>query len=211
MKALRAGNYHAAEKNFVALLQQRPQWGLIHLQLGQLRLEMDAIPNQALVYLRRAAKLSPDNPRAHHQLGVAHQLSGDCKRALVSFDKAISLRAAYASSHFAKARCLEESHHDLKAVMSLQRVVALKRSHEGALASLARILERLGRISEAENALVKLTTLRPNALAYHVALGHFYQRQGKLAAAQKSFGKANDLKPMGHRKMRPLPKSSDAP
>lgn len=211
MKAMREGNYPKARKNFQSLLQARPDWGLVHLQLGQLALDTDADTQRAISHLHKACKLNPDNPRAHHQLGIAHQLGGNCSQALKSFDKAIALRKTYIAAHLSKAQCLERTGKTQAALISLEDILNLRRNHEGALSNLARLYEASGMPEKAQNMLTRLTEIQPKAFPYFQALGFFYQRQGKLEAASKAFNKANALNPRKRRKMRPLPKSHDAP
>ena len=79
------------------------------------------------------------------------------------------------------------------------------------MGSLARIYETLGQPKQAEQMLTRLTQLQPKAFAYFLALGSFYDRQGDSVGARKAFKRANDLNPRVRRKMRPLPKSRDAP
>ena len=211
MKAMRAGDYPLARQNFKTLLQSKPDWGLVHLQLGQMALNTDADSSRAVKHLQKASSLIPTNPRAHHQLGIAHQFGGNCSMALKSFHKAIELRGTYVAAYFSRAECEETKGQRKAAIQTLETILSLKRNHEGAIGNLARLYERQGQVAQAEKMFVQLTKLQPRAFAYYMTLGNFYQRQGQLKRAQRAFKKANELNPRTRRKMRPLPKSKDAP
>jgi tetratricopeptide (TPR) repeat protein len=211
MKAMRAGDYPSARQNFQSLLQTKPDWGLVHLQLGQMALNTDANTSRAVKHLRKASSLIPTNPRAHHQLGIAHQLNGNCATALKSFEKAIELRNTYLAAHISQSQCEETLGKKKAAIETLETILSLKRNHEGAIGNLARLYETQGKPVQAEKMLTRLTKLQPKAFAYYLALGNFYQRQGNLKDAKRAFDKANALNPRKRRKMRPLLKSRDAP
>ena len=211
MKAMRAGNYPLARQKFETLLQSKADWGLVHLQLGQMSLDTDTNSSRAVRHLKKAASLIPTNPRAHHQLGIAHQFNGNCSMAQKSFRKAIELRNTYVAAHLSQAQCEESTGKKKAAIQTLETILAFKRNHEGAIGNLARLYETQGRTSQAEKMLTRLTKLQPKAFAYYLALGNFYERQGNLKGAKQAFDKANALNPRKRRKMRPLLKSKDAP
>lgn len=211
MKAMRASHYPRASQAFESLLAQKPDWGLVHLQLGQLALNTDSNTRRAITHLSKATALIPKNPRAQHQLGLAYQLGGHCSKALNAFNTAIELRASYLDAHLSKAQCQEQTGQISQAIATLESILAMKSKHVGALGNIARLYEEKGMHSKAETTLVQLTKLEPKAFAYHLTLAYFYQRQGQVKKARFAFDKADELKPRPRRKMRPLPKSRDAP
>jgi len=211
MKAMRGGNYPKARQNFQTLLDSNPDWGLVHLQLGQMALNTDSNSKRAISHLSKATRLIPTNPRAQHQLGLAYQLGGNCLKALDAFNSAIELRASYLNAYISKAQCQEQKGRTGQAIKTLETVLAMKNKHEGALGNLARLYEEKNMTSEAEAILVRLTKLQPKAFAYQLTLAYFYQRQGNQQKAKQAFDRANVLKPRPRRKMRPLLKSRDAP
>ena len=211
MKAMRARNYPLARRNFQSLIKSSPDWGLVHLQLGQMALNTDSTTHRAITHLAKATALIPKNPRALHQLGLAYQLGGNCSKALNAFNSAIDLRASYLDAHLSKAQCQEHKGQITDAIATLETMLAIKSKHAGALGNLARLYEEKGMNSKAETTLIRLIKIQPKAFAYHLTLAYFYHRQGQLHKAQLAFDKVNVLKPRPRRKMRPLPKSRDAP
>ena len=211
MKAMRAGNYPQARQNFQSLLSSNPDWGLVHLQLGQMALNTDSNTKRAIGHLLRATRLIPKNPRAQHQLGLAYQLGDNCSKALKAFNTAIDLRASYVDAHLSKAQCQERKGQISVAITTLETVLTMKSKHIGALGNIARLYEENGMHSKAETTLIRLTKLQPKAFAYQLTLAYFYQRRGQVQKARSAFDKADVLKPRPRRKMRPLLKSRDAP
>ena len=57
MKAMRGGNYPKARQNFQTLLDSNPDWGLVHLQLGQMALNTDSNSQRAISHLSKATRL----------------------------------------------------------------------------------------------------------------------------------------------------------
>ena len=211
IKAMRTSNYPRARQAFESLLDEAPNWGLVHLQLGQMALNTDSTTERAVIHLAKATALIPKNPRAQHQLGLAYQLGGNCSKALKAFNTAIDLRASYVDAHLSKAQCQEQKGQISRAITTLETILAMKSRHVGALGNIARLYEEKGMHAKAETTLLRLTNLEPKAFAYHLTLAYFYQRQGQLKKARRAFDRADVLKPRTRRKMRPLPKSRDAP
>jgi tetratricopeptide (TPR) repeat protein len=83
-----------------------PETPLYHIALGQWLLDMKQRParEEAIVEFRRAVKLDPTNPEAHHNLGVALAESSRWKEAIVQY------RAALAIATFTRA---DIGHHNL--------------------------------------------------------------------------------------------------
>ena len=89
-----------AQRAFEALAVANPAHGDIQFYLGRLALQRnDAAP--AVVYLEKAAALSPRDSRIHHRLGDAYGLSarkaglfaqmGWAKKCLAAYEKAVAL------------------------------------------------------------------------------------------------------------------------
>jgi len=73
--------------------------GAPYLDLGELLLE-DNESDKAIANLRQAASLSPNNPKAHEELGRAYQQSGDLASARIELEKTIDLAPQSSSAHF---------------------------------------------------------------------------------------------------------------
>lgn len=73
--------------------------GAPYLDLGELLLEGNE-SDKAIANLRRAAALSPNNPKAHEQLGRACQQSGDLPLARAELEKTIKLAPQSSAAHF---------------------------------------------------------------------------------------------------------------
>ena len=209
MKASRAGDYFESSKIFRQLLNKRPDWGLVHLQLGILELSINPDPAPAKKLLERATTLLPKNPRAHFQLGMAHVAAGHCERALKHIEHALSLRAKFVQAHLQKAACQEVVGKTEQAIESLETLLRLKRKNTAAMAELARLYEVAGKTELSETKLRQLVELEPRVYFHWLNLGYFLRRHGRADEARRAFDAAERLRPRPQRKMRPLPRSSD--
>ena len=211
MKANRSGNYFQAGEKLRHLINIRPDWGLVYLQLGILELNINPDPSVALSLLERATELLPSNPRAHFQLGMAHVSTGKCQKAMRHIGRAIELRPKFAQAHQERAACHEVNGDLTRAIESLETLLTLKKRNTAAMAELARLYELTGKPALGESKLRQLIEYEPRVYFHWLSLGYFLRRQGRENEAQEAFNRAERLRPRPQRKMRPLPRSSDLP
>jgi tetratricopeptide (TPR) repeat protein len=107
-----------------------------HLYLGRELLAQHRLP-EALVHLRRAVALRPDNPRAQTNLGVALAAAGESQEAAAAFSRALQLDPTLTLPRRNLA-FLAAQHGDREfAIRELTRVVALDPGDQTAARALA--------------------------------------------------------------------------
>ncbi len=97
------------------------------INMGILLLEQNKV-EEAVAYLSEAVEISPEEPRAHEQLGKAYSRQNDLERAQVELEKAVSLTPDNAALHFMLGQLYQKRGINDKAKVELERGAALKAS-----------------------------------------------------------------------------------
>jgi len=97
------------------------------INMGILLLEQNKV-EEAVPYLSEAVGISPEEPRAHEQLGKAYSRQNDLERAQVELEKAVSLTPDNAALHFMLGQLYRKRGMNDKAKVELERGAALKES-----------------------------------------------------------------------------------
>src|SRR5258705_1845009 len=97
------------------------------INMGILLLEQNKV-EEAVPYLSEAVGISPEEPRAHEQLGKAYSRQNDLERAQVELEKAVSLAPDNAALHFMLGQLYRKRGMNDKAKVELERGAALKGS-----------------------------------------------------------------------------------
>jgi tetratricopeptide (TPR) repeat protein len=97
------------------------------INMGILLLEQNKV-DEAVAYLSEAVEISPEEPRAHEQLGKAYSRQNDLERAQVEMEKAVSLSPDNAALHFMLGQLYRKRGMNEKAKVELDRGAALKAS-----------------------------------------------------------------------------------
>ncbi len=97
------------------------------INMGILLLEQNKV-EEAVAYLSEAVEISPEEPRAHEQLGKAYSRQNDLERAQVELEKAVSLTPDNAALHFMLGQMYRKRGINDKAKVELERGAALKAS-----------------------------------------------------------------------------------
>jgi tetratricopeptide (TPR) repeat protein len=93
-----AGEFAAAGRCYVQVLNDHPAHANAHHLLGRLNFE---IGNRdfAIQLMKQAAALEPANPKLHHNLGLAYVFLRKLEEARPCFEEAIRLQPDYAEAH----------------------------------------------------------------------------------------------------------------
>jgi Flp pilus assembly protein TadD len=150
---------------------------------------------EAIALFRRAARLEPDETRAHYNLGVALAEEKNHAEALIAFQEAVRSQPKCAEAHYGLGNVLGELGRDEEAVTAFRTALRLQPDHAGALHNLGAALTRLRRGGEAAVFLEQAVRLRPEFAEAFNSLGLAYVEQGKFAAAEASFRQALQLDP----------------
>ena len=97
------------------------------INMGIFLLEQNKV-EEAVTYLSEAVQISPEEPRAHEQLGKAYSRQNDLERAQVELEKAVSLTPDNAALHFMLGQLYRKRGMNDKAKVELERGAALKAS-----------------------------------------------------------------------------------
>jgi tetratricopeptide (TPR) repeat protein len=97
------------------------------INMGILLLEQNKV-EEAVPYLSEAVEISPEEARAHEQLGKAYSRQNDLERAQVELEKAVSLSPDNAALHFMLGQLYRKRGMNDKAKVELERGAALKES-----------------------------------------------------------------------------------
>jgi protein O-GlcNAc transferase len=153
---------------------------------GRQALRLGAL-DKAILDLTDAARLKPQSPAAHHDLGVALHLDGRYSEAHVAFSKALALDKDISQAWFNGANTLCALNKYEEAVSWYRRALQLRPDYPDACYNLANTMKRLGRYRDAMeyyqraiqgnpgliDAYINLGTLLLNAGSYSDALGWF--------------------------------------
>jgi tetratricopeptide (TPR) repeat protein len=101
------------------------------LDLGILLLEQNQV-QEAISYLRKAVEISPQDSRAHEQLGKAYSRLNELEEAQLEFEKAVALAPDNASVHFMLGQVYRKRGLTEKARLELERGAALQESRQHA-------------------------------------------------------------------------------
>jgi predicted O-linked N-acetylglucosamine transferase (SPINDLY family) len=145
--------------------------------------------------MSRAAKLDPENPRAHFSLGEMRQARGQLEPAAASYRHALKLDPKLAPAHNNLAMVLHALGKPEEALASAGRALALDPGFALALNMRGIALQTLGRSGEAEASLRRALALDPKLAVAHNNLGTALMGQGRAAEAKEAYRQALALRP----------------
>jgi tetratricopeptide (TPR) repeat protein len=99
------------------------------INLGILFLEQNQV-EEAVAYLSEAVAISPEESRAHEQLGKAYSRKNDLEKAQYQLEKAVALSPDSASLHFMLGQLYRKRGMNEKAKAELERGAALNAARE---------------------------------------------------------------------------------
>jgi tetratricopeptide (TPR) repeat protein len=168
-----------------AILKKTPQDTEALVLKGQIQIQQSAF-DPAMLTLRQALKLDPDNAMGHYQLGAAIQGKGERQQAEVEWRKAVRLRPDFgqAWSALGNAAAQRSDWRALDSIGAELRKIA-PRSPEGYLFQATANFNQ-GDSAEAEDYLKQFVKIAPQD-----ALG--YVKLGELRAHQKRWTEAEDF------------------
>jgi tetratricopeptide (TPR) repeat protein len=156
---------------------------------------------EALVALRKAQELSPDDPEIALEIGLLQLKRQAPEAALLSFEQAKRQGASGSRVHEAVADALILLERYEEAVVALRAALAGAGGGADTHYRLGMALDRLGRYSEAVDAFRSALELRPADVAFHQSLGFTLESMGRRDEALRCFKRALELErsPLGPR------------
>jgi predicted O-linked N-acetylglucosamine transferase (SPINDLY family) len=161
-----AGKHAEAERLAREMTQHYPRHGFGWKVLGALSKQMGR-NEEALAFMQKAVKLSPDDAHAHNNLGFGYHDLGRMKEAEASYRRALQLRPDLAEAHNNLGMTLQETGRLDEAVASYRRALQLKPDYIEALSNLGAALQDTGQLGEAENYYRRALAIRPDDTTAH--------------------------------------------
>jgi serine/threonine-protein kinase len=156
------------------------------------------LPEEAIVFLRRAQQQHPDDFWLNHDLGYALMEKThppQPAQALSYFRAALALRPGSAGVHFNVGNALLTQGDAAGAAVCFHRAIELEPNYAAAHSNLGTALIKQNDTAGATAAYRRATKLNPNNAAYHYNLGIALRSQGDLAGAIASFRRSVELNP----------------
>jgi serine/threonine-protein kinase len=120
------------------------------LQLRGRAQEAVVVLEAAVAALRDGARLRPEDPHIHRNLGAALRALGKPDEAIAEFQKAARLEPDDFDAHLQIGAMLSDDKHDYDAAIAeFRKAVGLRPAHPDVVSNLLRVLRRRGRLDEA--------------------------------------------------------------
>ncbi len=180
-----------------------PEPGRVHLELGQLLLDLGRT-EEALPHLREAVALLPELPAAHYRLGNALRMAGDvegAKKALRDFQslqksqdqEEWGLKDVDTSFNQAQELAFENRLHE--SLAKLNEVLEVHPGHSRAHALRAKVLSSMGRFDEALESATKARELAPQMVENHYLEAYLLVQTGRYGSAKACLERVLALDP----------------
>ena len=164
------------------------------IQIGFFYVQIEA-PLEAVRVLEKAAKLAPDDHRAHNSLGTAYLISLRLDDAESEFKRALELDPA---DEFANLNLgnLARARGDYEQAVAYYRAqIKIKSLDEEAHGGLALALLAIGRDEEAERQIAEASVLGKEDYRFFTELAYFYATRKKYQLAREAVEKAATIEP----------------
>lgn len=142
---------------------------------------------EAVVVIKQALELLPQNPDAHYTLGLAYESLGDWRGALRAFREAARLEPTYAPAYNSMGLAYLKTDDLDKAEEAFREAIRLRPHYAEAYLSLAMVYKRRGRSGDALSALMTAVRIRPDYAEAHYGLGVLFQEFGRSWDAVDAF------------------------
>jgi tetratricopeptide (TPR) repeat protein len=188
------GNLQLAGHLYSEILRSQPDYipvlhllGVLFYQLG----DYDA----AIVHIKKALSLNPNNPEAYNHLGSALKAKGKIDEAIVCHQQAVKLNPYFAEAYYNLGNaCIDKSQKD-EAIGHYRKAIELHPNFFQAYFNLGKTFQDRGKPDEAIFYYQKASELNPDSADTYDALGILFQGKGQLEEAIEYYHKAIGLNP----------------
>ena len=188
------GRFSDAEKLATSISHEFPSHNFSWKILGAVFKATDR-NSEAVNANQTAVALSPQDAKAHYNLGVTLKELGRLDEAEASYTQAIALKPYYAEAHSNLGNTLKKLGRLEEAEASYTQAIAMKLDFAEAHSNLGVMLKELGRLDEAEESYTQAIVLKPDYAEAHSNLGNTLKELGRLDEALASYTQAIALKP----------------
>jgi tetratricopeptide (TPR) repeat protein len=149
----------------------------------------------ALIAMKKAAELAPDDIESHNNLGNLLRESGFFAEALTSFRRVIEINSDNTDAHCNLGVTLRQLGHLNEAEASYRRALQINPLFAEAHNNLGNTLKDLGRLHEAEACYRQALKIKPDYANAHNNLGATLRELGKMDEAVACYRRALQLNP----------------
>jgi len=190
---VRSGRAVEAQRIFSDLLTKYPDWGALHVVLGQAMAQGDEYP-KAIESLEKAIQLQPDVAEAHLTLGEIYMRQGELEAAEKELRAELESYPADLRAQHLLAMVLDLAGNPQEAIQILRLLLEETPHSANARYLLGKILLAQGHAEQAQIQLESATQLAPEDPEAHYQLGLALQRQGRREEASAAFETYQALK-----------------
>jgi tetratricopeptide (TPR) repeat protein len=150
---------------------------------------------EAIPPFREIVQLDPNNPQAHHDLGMTLLFCGRPAEAAASLERAVELKPGFDSALGHLAAALHQLGREPEALHAYQR---LSRSADDPISRrfyLAQALNMEGKLEEAENEVLLLLATAPHMARARALLGELLSNRGMFEEAARHLTQAAEVFP----------------
>jgi tetratricopeptide (TPR) repeat protein len=189
-----AGRMAEAEKAYREVLVMEKANPLALRLLGGLYLQTGRAA-QAVEYLEKAARVSPQDAETHTNLGSALRGIGRMDDALTRYRHALTINPNYAEAHYNMGNVLKIQEKYDEAVYAYQRAVAIRPNYIEAHHNLGNIFLLQSRFEDAVQSHQRVVALKPDYAEAYVSLGKALAFLEEDKGALDNFQRALNLRP----------------
>jgi len=165
-------------------------WKMLGVLFKQMGRSVDA-----LVPMKNAAALSPNDAEAHCNLGTTLKDLGRLDEATASYRRALKIKPNYVEAHYNLGVALKELGRLDEAAASYRRALKIRPDYAEAHNNLGVVLKDLGRLDEAVASYRRALKIKPDYAEAHNNLGVALKDLGRLDEAAASYRRALKIKP----------------
>jgi protein O-mannosyl-transferase len=177
-----------------ATIAGNPNCWMAHNNLANI-LRQEGQVDEAIVHVREALAICPENAELHCNLGELLLLAGKLDEAIAHFQQALTIQPGYWSVRLNLGAILLQRGHVPEAIEHLQKFLQVLPNHAEANHNLGVALLRNGQLDEAIGRFQKALQVRPAFAAASCKLGDAFMQKGQLDQAIACYQKALEIQP----------------
>ncbi len=186
------GRFEELESLARELIKQYPHAGFVWKVLG---VALKSQGKDALIALKKATELLPNDAESHTNLALALQDIGQLDAAVASCRRALLIRPDYAEAHNNLSNALRELRQLDAAAASCRRALEIKPDFAQAHHSLGVVLRNQGCIAEAEISCRRALAIDPHLPGAIAFMAELQADKGQFAEAESLFRSVIAIKP----------------
>jgi tetratricopeptide (TPR) repeat protein len=133
---------------------------------------------KALKIYQDALSINPEYARAHYNIGVVFERTGDKARAIDSFQRSLSIEPEDAYAHYNMGVIWQKQGEEEKATTCFQKTISIKSDYAEAYYNLAVIYKNQGKFEEALSCCQKALSIAPSYAKSHLLTASLQKYSG---------------------------------